>query len=145
MGRMGAWGIGIFDDDDAADWAWELEESLDLELVRDALAATMDTGGYLERPEGARALAAAAVVAATFDGDLRALPEEVGQWVDEHADTATRGDARLAVDALDRVMSEDSELRILWAEAPEGPRWVAEMERLRQRLERATGDDPGGG
>lgn len=142
---MGAWGIGIFEDDDAADWAYELEEALDLDPVRESLAATMDTDGYLERPEAARALAAAAVVAATFDGDLRALPEEVGQWVDEHADTATRGDARLAVDAIDRVMSVDSELRTVWAETPRGLKWAQEVGKLRLRLMVATGDDSDGG
>lgn len=145
MADMGASGTGIFDDDDAADWAYELHDALDLEPVRDALAATMDTGGFLERPEGVRALAAAAVVAATFDGDLRALPEEVGEWVDEHADGATRGDARLAVDALDRVMSEDSELRTLWAETPLGLKWAQEVGKLRLRLSIATGDGSDGG
>ena len=35
---MGAWGIGTFDNDDAADWAYELEEAADLTPARFWLA-----------------------------------------------------------------------------------------------------------
>ena len=140
---MGAWGIGAFENDDAADWAWELEEGLDLGPVRQALAATMDTDGCLERPEGACAVAAAAVVAASFDGDIKGFPEEVGEWIDDHPDSATRGDARLALDALERVMSEESELRELWEETPDATKWATEIEKLRHRLVRAIGDEKG--
>ena len=140
---MGAWGTGVFDNDDAADWAYELEDASDLAPARQALSATMDTDGYLELPEGASAVAAAAVVAASFDGNLKGLPERIGEWIDDHPDTASRGDARLAIDALERVMSEESELRHLWAEAPEGQEWAQEIERLRHRLVRAIGDEVG--
>jgi len=143
MGGMGAWGIGTFENDDAADWAFELEDSADLNPVRQALAATMDSDGYLEIPEGACAVAAASVVAATFDGDLRDVPDEVGDWIDDHPDAATRGDARLAVDALERVMSEESELRNLWADTPEATKWAETVEKLRHRLVRAIGDEVG--
>lgn len=142
---MGAWGTGPFENDDAADWAYELEEADDLDPARRALAATMDTGGYLEPLEGACAVAAAAVVAATFDGDVRGLPDEVGEWVDRHPDTATRGDARLAMDALERVLSEDSELRNLWGESPQGADWAQHIEMLAHRLVRATGDEADAG
>lgn len=30
---MGAWGHGPFDNDDAGDWVWELEESEDFSVV----------------------------------------------------------------------------------------------------------------
>jgi len=136
---MGAWGIGTFDDDDAADWAYELEEASDLSPARQALAAATDSDGFLEIPEGARAVAAAAVVASTFDGDLKGLPETVGEWIDDHPGSATSGDARLALDALERVMSEESELRSLWDDAPEAAEWAKEIEKLRERLTRAVG------
>ncbi len=140
---MGAWGTGAFDNDDAADWAYELEESSDLAPARQALAATMDTDGDLELPEGACAVAAAAIVAATFDGNLKSLPEELAEWVDAHPGTASRGDARLAVDSLERVVSEESELCSIWGDAPDGPEWAQEIEKLRHRLIRAIGDGVG--
>lgn len=137
---MGAWGTGPFENDDALDWAYELDEAPELSTVRDALAATMDTDGYLEAPEAARAVGAAVVVAATFDGDLRGLPTEVVGWIRDHPDAAARGDARLAVDALARVVSEESELRAVWADAPDGAAWAGEVVKLRVRLVRAIGD-----
>jgi len=137
---MGAWGTGPFDNDDAGDWAYELEEASELTPVRQALAATTDTDGCLEVPEGACAMAAAAVVAASFDGNLAGLPGAVVAWIGGHPDAATRQDARLAVDALERVTSEESELQNLWATTPDGPQWALGVETLRRRLVRAIGD-----
>ena len=137
---MGAWGTGPFANDDAADWAYELEDAADLGPVRQALAATLDTDGWLEVPEAAIATAAAAVVAGSFDGAVAGLPEEVADWLDDHPDAAGPQDARLAVDALQRVISEDSELLRLWADSPEGPAWAREVDALHARLVRAIGD-----
>ena len=137
---MGAWGPGTFDNDDAADWVYELLDSADLTPARAALAATMDSDGWLEIPEGARAVAASATVAASFDGDVRGLPDEVAEWLEYHPDAATLADARLAIDALERVASVDSELRDVWLEAASGPAWVEEIARLAYRLTRVVGD-----
>ena len=137
---MGAWGAGTFDNDDAADWAYELLDSADLAPARAALAATMDSDGWLEIPEAARAVAAAAAVAASFDGDVRGLPDDVVEWLEYHPDAGTLADARLAIDALERVASVDSELREVWLEAPNGPAWVEEIARLAFRLTRVVGD-----
>lgn len=137
---MGAWGTGTFDNDDAADWVYELLGSADLTPAREALAATMDSDGWLEIPEGARAVGAAAAVAASFDGDTRGLPDEVVEWLEYHPDAATLADARLAIDALERVASVDSELREVWLEAANGPAWVEEIARLAYRLGRIVGE-----
>ena len=137
---MGAWGPGTFDNDDAADWVYELLDSADLAPARAALAATMDSDGWLEIPEGARAVAASTTVAASFDGDVRGLPDEVAEWLEYHPDAATLADARLAIDALERVASVDSELREVWLEAASGPAWVEEIARLAYRLTRVVGD-----
>jgi Domain of unknown function (DUF4259) len=37
---MGAWGAGPFENDDASDWVYELEEAPDLNFVRDVLSPT---------------------------------------------------------------------------------------------------------
>ena len=140
---MGAWGPGTFDNDDAADWIYELLEAGDLTPAREALAATMDSDGWLESPEGARAVAAAVVVAASFDGDVKGVPGEVVEWLGYHPDAATREDARLAADALERVLSEESELRELWVGAGEGREWTEQIQRVGRRLIRAAADEIG--
>lgn len=137
---MGAWGPGAFDNDDGADWVEEFLGAADLAPAREALAATMDSDGWLEIPEGSRAVAAAAAVASSMDGDVRGLPDEVAEWLEYHPGAGALADARLAIDALERVASVDSELREVWLAAANGPAWVEEIARLVYRLARVVGD-----
>lgn len=138
---MGTWGTGPFDNDDADDFAAELLEYDDLSPAREALAATMDTDDWLEIPEGARAVAAAMVVAAGFDGDVTGMPDDLAGWLAEHPDAGSQADARLAMDALIRVGGQDSELRQVWLTEPEAPAWVEQIARLGYRLARVVGDE----
>lgn len=138
---MGAWGTGPFDNDDADDFAGELLDCDDLTPARAALSATMDTDDWLEIPEGARAVAAAVVVAAGFDGDVAGVPDDVAGWLHDHPDAGSLADARLAMDALLRVAGQDSELRQAWLAEPESPAWVAQVARLGYRLARVVGDE----
>jgi len=94
----------------------------------------------MEIPEAARAVAAGPTVAASFDGDVRGLPDEIVEWLEYHPDAGTLADARLAIDALERVASVDSELREVWLEAANGPAWVEEIARLAYRLTCIVGD-----
>ena len=131
---MGAWGTGPFDNDDAADFAASLDD-LDTdekpEAIREALAEAAQETDYLERDEGGAAVAAAALVAAQQpDGDqfesvygpkqpVPDLPEEFRQ---------------LALDALTRVLADDSELNELWSDSPDGETWFAMITRLTEAL-----------
>jgi len=138
---LGVWGIGPFDNDDAIDVAYELLASQDLTPAREALAAATDTDGWLEVPEGGRALAAAAVVVAAFSGEVVRLPKEVAAWLESHADAATLADARLAMDALLRIVSGDSELRQVRLADNEAPAWVDQVSRMGIHLGRMIGDE----
>lgn len=130
---MGAWGVGAFENDDASDWVYELEEAGDLSLVRETLEAAADPEGYLEAPTCAVALAAAEVVAAVGGRPAPDLPEEVRTWVAAHR-TALPGELQqLSVRALDQVAA-DSELKELWAESDENGMWVDRLQELRARL-----------
>lgn len=65
---MGVWGVGPFENDVAADWAFEFADAdigRGLALVRDALVAAADIGPaeYLDGDLGTNALAAAELVA----------------------------------------------------------------------------------
>lgn len=53
---MGAWGIKSFENDDASDWLYDLEESDDPSVIQKALQLDM---AYLEAPECCNALASA--------------------------------------------------------------------------------------
>ncbi|WTO73173.1 DUF4259 domain-containing protein [Streptomyces sp. NBC_00209] len=120
---MGTWDIGPFENDMAADFAYTLDETPKDKresLVRATLTRTIHTRDYLESPEGAEAVAAVALIAAQCPGgepiSTSYGPEEV---LPIFADDLQP----LAVEALDRVVAEASELAELWDETPDGPRW----------------------
>ena len=63
---MGAWGVGIYENDDAADWSAEVGDR-GLAAVEAALVAA-GSAGDVESPDGSCALAAADVVARLTSG-----------------------------------------------------------------------------
>ena len=129
---MGSWGLGPFDNDDAADWAWSLEDSEDDSILR----AALQHGSETARPDASTsqiAVAAAAVVAVGQSGDAPELPEEVATWLEAHRDILWPQLADLARSALENV-AKDSELRDLWAQSDQVETWLADIEALRYRL-----------
>ena len=130
---MGTWGTGLFEDDDAADWVWELQESADLGIVRAALEAIERKSQYLEAPECAVALAAAEIVAGLCGQPAQGLPEEVSAWIAAHDSLPATPLKALALRVVQRVQS-DSELRELWEESDEWGGWSANVESLARRL-----------
>ncbi|MFI8459449.1 DUF4259 domain-containing protein [Kitasatospora sp. NPDC085464] len=128
---MGTWGIGPFENDMAADFADALDEAAEDEreaLVRTTLIRTVQTQGYLESPEGAEAVAAAALVAAQCPGGE---PISSSYGPDEALPIFASDLQQLAAEALDRVVAEASELADLWDEAFGGPKWRQTISRLR--------------
>ena len=136
---MGAWGVGIFQDDSSLDWIEDAYASGGPEAVRSALedAANASAGDYVEYDEGAAARAEAEVVAAAFG----APPElEAGDTMDtlmEHSETVAEDDdlIPLALRSIRRVAAENSELHELWTEGEDkATEWTAAIEGLETRL-----------
>jgi hypothetical protein len=130
---MGAWGVGTFENDDAGDWVYQLEETHDLDFVRGTLQAAADPDGYLDAPTCSMALAAAEVVAALAGRPAPDLPEEVVTWVKANRLGAPPDLQVLSVRALDQVAA-GSELQELWAESEENAAWIDRLQELRSRL-----------
>ena len=131
---MGAWGVGTFENDDAGDWVYRLEESEGLTLLTETLARAADPPGYLEAPTCTEALAAAEVVAALAGRAAPDLPEEVQAWVKAHRTKVSNDLKALALRAVDQVAG-DSELRELWQESDEMESWSDRVQELRGRLD----------
>jgi hypothetical protein len=129
---VGAWGVGPFDNDDAADWVYELQESEGTAAIVAALRA-VGPDGYLEAPECSIALAAAEVVAALRGQPLAMLPPEVAGWVRENPSTVTEEVLGLALMAIHRIETA-SELKELWDESSESEAWSATLMDLKRRL-----------
>ncbi|MEW2625903.1 DUF4259 domain-containing protein [Streptomyces sp. NPDC048106] len=129
---MGTWDVGPFDNDTAADFCGDLDAAAAVEregIVCSALIRVIDNADYLETPESEEAVAAAALVAAHCPGGP---PAEPVYGPKEPLPDLT-GLRDLALQALDRVMTEPSELLELW-DGSHGSSWRAKIRQLQKTL-----------
>jgi hypothetical protein len=133
---MGAWGVLAFDNDDANDWAYGLEETDDLSLVGSAFDTVEQAEDYLEAPDASNALAACEVLARLNGnpGYTNAYTEKVDEWVAAHPQTPPAALLERADAVIDRILGENSELKDLWADTDHNGNWLASVEDLRRRM-----------
>jgi hypothetical protein len=130
---MGSWGAGVFENDDAMDFVFELSESDGWKLVRRTLRQCVDEG-YTDAAQASSALVAAEAVAAAMGRAAKALPPEVASWVALHREDLPAGLEDRAREAVEKVLDdEESELRQLWAEE-DFAAWSAALNDLVNRL-----------
>lgn len=130
----GAWGVGSFDNDDALDWSQLCIESKGHAVITSTLQTAMRSG-VIEAPEGAMAVAAAEVVAASKGRPNKALPKELADWLSRQPKQEIAKLVPEARKALIRVKdSHDSELRQLWNEST-NKQWVNAIAELDARLQ----------
>ncbi|MGC4014232.1 MAG: DUF4259 domain-containing protein [Luteolibacter sp.] len=127
---MGAWGIGAFENDDAADWLCDLEESSNGALIEAALQLN---DAYLDAPGCVVAIAAAEVVAALLGRPMAKLPRKAVAWVGRNQGLDGVALVPLCVAAIRRIRN-DSELKDLWEESSEMSNWEATLDDLVSRL-----------
>jgi hypothetical protein len=134
---MGAWSHESFGNDDACDFAATITETDDLSAVDEILESVMQVGsGYLEAPEASQAIAAAEAVA-RLQGNwgLRdAYSEDLDAWVERVKIVPSKELALKAKRALERIITEPSELLELWQEGDESEKWVDAVRELERRL-----------
>ncbi len=131
---MGAWGVGHFDNDDAGDWVWELEEAKSLGPVDTAISTVESSTDYLEAPDASIGLAAAETVAASIGrpcGDLPRTVAEVVAGLDSPANPDLVSRTRSAVVKI----GSNSELKELWEETDDFAEWQSKVNDLASRLE----------
>jgi hypothetical protein len=136
---MSTWSPLPFGNDEAADWAYELEDPDDLEPIELAVDTVLAVGdAYLETFEASAALAAIELLACLCGrpGDTETYTEAADAWLT--ATTVTPDDELLdkAHAAIDRVLAEDSELREVWEESDDYEQWLATVDDLRARITR---------
>ncbi len=129
---MGAWGMGSFENYDAADWVAGLDEIAPADLTQ-ILAHAADDPAYLDAPEASIAVAASEVVAALHGSAAAGAPAKVVEWAKKHPQAFTPELNAVALRALDRVR-RNSELKDLWMEADGLNDWIAVIQELQARL-----------
>ena len=135
---MGAWDHTTFGNDDACDWGGNLQSYEDLSFVEETFDKVMDSGDeYLEAPDSSQAIAAAEVVARLQGhfGIRNAYTESVDEWVAAHSVTVPAALAQKAHDALDRILTQPSELLELWEESELFQSWRDTITDLKGRIQ----------
>ncbi|MGW0120664.1 DUF4259 domain-containing protein [Streptomyces sp. NPDC003327] len=131
---MGTWDIGPFDSDTAADFSYTVDAApaeKKADVLRRAFHEVTATGGdYLDADVAVEAVASAALVAAQCPGGEPVTPSYGPKEPLPPLPAELRP---AAVEALDRVLTEPSELLELWEES-DGERWKAGIRRLRAVL-----------
>ncbi len=128
---MGAWGTGAFDNDDASDWVYELEDG-GIDAIESALDDAVRSSD-LSAPTDVNAIAAAEVVAAAIGRPVAALREDIAGLVAGLAPSVTAEHAARARTAVERVLNA-SELAELWAETDDDGEWRGLAQDLIRRL-----------
>jgi hypothetical protein len=132
---MGAWGHGIYENDDAVDFAAEIADG-GLAAVESALDAVLDAD-YVEAPDGSCALVAADVVArlVSGSGEDSSYAEAVAEWVRENAGSPSPSLVDKAKRVVGLVRGDASELAELWAESGSSQAgWLTAVAELEARL-----------
>ncbi|MFI5015683.1 MAG: DUF4259 domain-containing protein [Hyphomicrobiales bacterium] len=141
--QMGAWGTGIFENDEACDFTGTVAESDGLSALEIALDRVLNAGSAdLEAREAEEGLGAADIVArlAGQFGERTAYTEEIDEWVERQKSPPTAALLEKARLAITRVLSKPSELLDLWAETEHFVAWKSAIEELSKRLQSAATD-----
>src|SRR5215471_6016871 len=134
---MGTWGLGVFEDDDAMNWAVDFQRAPCEQSLREAFEAAVKTKDYLERDLGSSALAAAEVLAAANGQPCEDIPLALRDWAVTNAAIAGPDLLARACAAIDRVLQADSsEKAESWLRQDDAAQWVTRMEALKHRLSR---------
>ncbi|SRR6266404_702270 len=135
--RNGAWGVGVFENDDACDFAAEVAKSSNLSKLEEALDRVLKAGNeYIEAPEATEALAAAEIVTrlAGRAGEKTPYTEEIDKWADKIKMAPPDSLREKARRSVARIMEEPSELLELWMESDESDAWKKSANELMSRL-----------
>lgn len=134
---MGAWGLGSFENDEAADFLAEITGSGDLSLIREVIDNVLTSTEFAEAPDACHAIVAAEVVAAALGRPTVAALQQDGltRWVARVKPGIEPALARGAHDALARILAPNSELLELWEETEDLAEWKALIHDLMQQLQ----------
>ena len=143
---MGAWGTGVFENDGAADFAWEIAEG-GLPVIEKVFDRVLAAGeSYLE--DGDEAIAAAEVVAKLSGrgpsplDDLHEIeddgePDEeltLGKWIASAKAPPNEELVEKARRVVARVLTGPTELVDLWRDSKHFEEWKRVVDNLAKRL-----------
>jgi len=134
---MGAWASDPFGNDTACDWKYDAESAADLSFVSKAIEKIHQQGDeYLDADAAQEAIAAADVLA-RLRGKFytrNSYTESIDEWVANHPITPSQELLTSAIRAIDRILTEPSEILELWGESDKFDEWKKHLTDLQDRL-----------
>lgn len=134
---MGAWGLGSFENDEAADFLAEVTGSGDLSLIREAIDNVVTSTEFVEAPDACRAIVAAEVIAAALGRPTAEALQQDGlsRWLARIRPGIEPALAHAAQAALAQIVAPNSELLELWQDTDDLAEWKALVTDLKQQLQ----------
>ena len=131
---MSVWGAGIFENDDALDWIYDLADSGTLSRVVSALDVILkNKEDDLEVIDCRIGLAAAEIIAAMTGDPSAELPEEAEEWIGEKI--LENEKLREKAQQVAWVILNRSELKNKWEKSSNYSQWQTTLVDLQKRLE----------
>jgi hypothetical protein len=131
---MSVWGMGIFENDDALDWIYDLADSGSLARVSAALDLIVRNKDDSPEIYDSRIALAAAEIIASMHGDPSLdLPEEAEEWVGDKILENEKLRAK-AEDAV-AIILRNSELKVKLENSSSFKKWQIKLQDLLKRLE----------
>jgi len=113
---MGTWGIKTFEDDDARDWIYKLEDTDDpLVFLRDSLKYP-ETNVYFDSIRAKLVLCASEIIYGLLQTPREGVPENAVDWINSNKGLDVSDLKDLCIKGIDRVLADNSELKDLWSE-----------------------------
>ena len=133
---MGTWSHEPFGNDTANDWASELEGTTDLSVIEKTIDNVLIADRYIGALEATKAVAAAEVIANLLGKSTQsdAYTEKIDAWVQQVSIKPSPALRTKAVQALQRIVGNKSELRDLWDEVPMGQVWLQSIAALQAAI-----------
>jgi hypothetical protein len=129
---MAAWGTKTFEEDTANDW---IQELIDADDAREFLIDSLSTeSGFIEAGQGSTVLAAGETLIALLDEPRTGVPSELVDWAGDNECDDVSDLPEVAVESIERVLSEESEIREIWSEADDYDEWLENVEQMRDVL-----------
>jgi hypothetical protein len=134
---MAAWGTGILDNDTAQDFIAAVLDENDLSTVEEAISRVLrSVGDELEAADAEAAIAAVNIIVRILGRDPEEPEDadEVDEWItrcEVKSDDVLVEEARKA---LDRILTEPSELLEQWQESDDYETWEGNVRTLQQSL-----------
>ena len=128
---MGAWGTGNFDNDIALDWVFELEETNNLSLIKETVEAVFPED-YIDSDVGTEALISIEAIA-RLKGNFGAentYAKDLDNWVKSHKLEVSDTLLEKSKKAVQKIVSDKSELYELWKETDDFDDWKNEIDNL---------------